>query len=242
MSSRNGVWIPAEIWDDPAFSMNKKALLTEINNLHALGECRASNAHFADFLGISKSRAESLISELKREGWVTSKIYREGKQFSKRVLYPTAKTASLFAGYEVLLPTPENRGTLPLNSGAPSPQNQGHPPPKNSGGNITKNKTEIKTDTPYPFELNLSAWKQWTEYKKTQFGFRYKTQATEKTAYEQLIQLSSGDHHQQQLIVNQSIAQGWKGLFVLKDQLVQPRSTQDRLTDTSWAEGMEVSL
>ncbi|WP_263079519.1 helix-turn-helix domain-containing protein [Endozoicomonas sp. Mp262] len=165
MSCRKGVWIPSTVWESKELSWQKKVLIIEINTLHSAGGCHASNAHFASFAGLSKSRIETLISELKKDGWVNSVVYRDEKKVViKRVLSPTSKTASLFAGYQVEVAAndthekdgqtlPLNSGghlppeveTLPPESGGRSPQKRQEPPPENGRGINTMNNTVINT-------------------------------------------------------------------------------------------------
>ncbi len=58
-------------------------------------------------------------------------------------------------------------------------------------------------------------WQRWKKYKLEQFGFKYKSQSTEKTAYNRLMQLAGNNPKTAKEIINQSIANGWKGFFPL---------------------------
>lgn len=81
-----------------------------------------------------------------------------------------------------------------------------------------KNETEIKKDIPdldYG-KLNKDTWVLWIEFKKTQFKFTYKSLASEQVAINELIELSENNDSKANEIINQSIANGWKGLFQLK--------------------------
>lgn len=83
-----GVWMPDQVYGNNNLNDKEKYLLTEIANLQKLGECRASNKHFADFLGVSQRYVTKLISRLQEKGYIRSKIYRDPqtKQVLKRVL------------------------------------------------------------------------------------------------------------------------------------------------------------
>jgi len=86
-----GVWFPKEVWCNSNLSMVEKGLLVEINSLSKNGECYATNQHFADFLGISKSSVSKLIPDLVKRGYLQStliyKITEKGKkQIDKRIL------------------------------------------------------------------------------------------------------------------------------------------------------------
>ena len=85
---------------------------------------------------------------------------------------------------------------------------------------ITNNKKENNNNREdFNFE-NISSvtWFKWTDFKKSQFKFSYKTIESEQIAINELIKLSFNDAVIADKIVNQSIAQGWKGLFELKEK------------------------
>lgn len=61
------------------------------------------------------------------------------------------------------------------------------------------------------------AFTAWLEYKEKQFKFKYKTERSLKAVYDNLLNLSSGDPAKAMQIVDQSMSNGWKGLFELKE-------------------------
>lgn len=69
-----------------------------------------------------------------------------------------------------------------------------------------------------PFDSkNFSdAWEFWKEYKRTQFKDKYKTTATEQIALKQLNKIANFNEQTAIAIIEQSIANTWKGLFELK--------------------------
>lgn len=80
----------------------------------------------------------------------------------------------------------------------------------------------------------MNAFSTWLEYKKRQFDFEYKTEPALKAVYSELILLSKGDPALAMKIVEQSMSNGWKGLFELKinnNNNNEPRiKTQDKFT------------
>jgi len=66
-------------------------------------------------------------------------------------------------------------------------------------------------------ELNIEVWKKWRAYRKETFRLTYKP-IGEKAAIGKLMRLSQGCHKVQEQIINQSIENGWKGIFDLKQQ------------------------
>ncbi|WP_421901280.1 helix-turn-helix domain-containing protein [Maridesulfovibrio sp.] len=83
-----GVWIPREIWLSKKLTLQEKVFLAEIESLDNEKGCFASNAYFAEFFDLSKTRVSLVIRSLVKKGCVTSEIhYKEGsKEILKRVL------------------------------------------------------------------------------------------------------------------------------------------------------------
>ncbi len=79
---------------------------------------------------------------------------------------------------------------------------------------IDKAKDKDK-DKIYPDELNFEAWDLWKEFRKEQFRTKYKP-IGEKAAVKKILNLSNGDKDIQAQIIQQSIENGWRGLFELK--------------------------
>lgn len=69
----------------------------------------------------------------------------------------------------------------------------------------------------FPFSDDFrKIWSGWLEYKKKEFKFQYKTVKSEQMAINQLDKLSGGDENLALKIIEQSIVNGWKGLFSVK--------------------------
>lgn len=56
-------------------------------------------------------------------------------------------------------------------------------------------------------------WNMWLYYKKECHRFEYKSAISEQAALNQLVDLSEGDEEHAARILNQSMANNWKGLF-----------------------------
>jgi len=75
----------------------------------------------------------------------------------------------------------------------------------------------VKQEMQYPPQLNIEAWNEWKAYRRENKMKAYKPSArSEGVAVNNLIKLSKGDHHTQLLIVQQSMANGYQGLFEVK--------------------------
>jgi len=87
-----------------------------------------------------------------------------------------------------------------------------------------------------PFTSNfISYWNGWKKYKKVDLKFQYKSIESEQASLDELVKKSNNDELTAILILKQSMANGWKGFFELK----QP---QNGTTKLGTSEAREVSL
>ena len=82
---------------------------------------------------------------------------------------------------------------------------------------MDKDKVKEEIELPFVSEFFAEIWNAWKDYKKKEFKFTYKTKQSELAALNELIKLSKGHEDQAIKILNQSMANGWKGLFNLKE-------------------------
>lgn len=80
----------------------------------------------------------------------------------------------------------------------------------------------------------IEKWDMWLYYKREAHRFQYATTISEQAALNQLVDLSEGDEEHAARILNQSMANNWKGLFKVhnpkKDKNV--KSTTEKGTKT----------
>ena len=74
-----GFMIPIEWWEAEDLSISEAILLTEIKRLSTDNGCLETNAYFAKFMGLSKSRISELINQLKAKGYVRNDYYTDSK-------------------------------------------------------------------------------------------------------------------------------------------------------------------
>lgn len=86
-------------------------------------------------------------------------------------------------------------------------------------------KREEEIIWPFDSENFISFWDKWKEYKKQEHSFRYKSKVSEQAALKNLAELSGGAEEVAIKIIIQSIENGWKGFFNLK------QNGKNRLTD-----------
>ena len=92
--------------------------------------------------------------------------------------------------------------------------------------------SDNKGDLVYPFDTKefLEAWGLWKIYKKTEKGFKFKSLISEQAALKKLSQIADTDQDAIN-IINQSIENGWSGLFASKQKHNGQVSNYDLLTD-----------
>ncbi len=90
---------------------------------------------------------------------------------------------------------------------------------------------EIKEIIELPFVSKEfeKMWFDWKDYKKKQFKFTYRTTQSELATLQELTKLSNGQEDQAIKILNQSMANGWKGLFNLKEDAKGTTNNQRKL-------------
>ena len=84
---------------------------------------------------------------------------------------------------------------------------------------IKLNTNNSKTEgIEYPFELNVEAWEFWKDFRKKEYRKSYKNLG-EKAAIKKLLKLSTSKE-EQALILEQSMENGWIGIFALKSEKI----------------------
>ena len=101
--------------------------------------------------------------------------------------------------------------------------------------NIKLNTNNTKTERDYPFELNLDAWELWKAFRKEQFRTTYKPLG-ESAAISKLLRISNNNKEHQAQIIQQSIENGWKGLFELKTE----KQTKVQKILSNYHKGLEI--
>ena len=71
---------------------------------------------------------------------------------------------------------------------------------------------------PFEDKAFVEAWQNWKDYKRAEHGFKFKSTASEQASLHQLQNLSQDDAVTAVRIIGQSLANGWKGFFTLKNQ------------------------
>jgi hypothetical protein len=78
---------------------------------------------------------------------------------------------------------------------------------------------EVKINFLWEGDDALRMWDEWKEYKSQHFKFKYKTIQSEQAAFDSLVELSENNLLVAKEIVKQSMANGWKGFFSIKNNI-----------------------
>lgn len=81
----------------------------------------------------------------------------------------------------------------------------------------------------FPFETEnfKSIWQQWKNYKKTEHRFHFKSPQSEQSSLKGLAETAKGNEETAIAIIQQSMANGWKGFFELKTNNYAKQSTSN---------------
>ena len=83
-------------------------------------------------------------------------------------------------------------------------------------------------DLPFNSEQFIGVWNDWIEYKYLEFKFKYKSPQSMKASLKKLYRLSDGDEQNAIQIIEESMANGWKGFFKLKEE-TKPISLAEKM-------------
>lgn len=100
---------------------------------------------------------------------------------------------------------------------------------------IKEKKVKESKEVIFPFSSNLflDKWNLWVDYKKEQFNFTYKSAISKQAALNELVKLSNGQEQIAIQIILQSINNGWKGFFQLKNEQNANNKTNSRVSHTT---------
>jgi len=194
-----GVWIHKDIWLAESLSLQEKVFLAEIDSLDNEDGCFANNEYFAKFFGISKVRVSEVINSLVSKGYITSSIKQE--EGNKRIL----KTLANFSLRPSQTKDEDPRKVSFKHNNTIS----------NTSINTISNSPQVEVVPLLPFGSDefLNAWKEWVEYRKQK-----KQKLTPKSIERQLKELGGRPEKEAIAMIEQSIMNGWTGIFEIKKQ------------------------
>ncbi len=218
MSERGflGIWIPAEVWLDQRLTMTEKAFMAEVESFSKNGKTfHKSNDTIRQQYGITPKTVQRIIKKL--------------VELELLECYFNGRVRHLSLG---------SMGKMTSLHGKNDDSASSKFPHTNTVERTTKNTS--KKEVVYPFtEIEFSEmWKTWLQERRDR---RYKsyTDNGEQAALHNLKKMANDDYRIAIAIVQQSIAQGWQGLFELKGGSTRKRPELDREQALAWAAGKQ---
>jgi hypothetical protein len=194
-----GVWIPAGVFQTSKVSITAKVVYGVVEALDNDDGCFASNAYLSRHLGLGERQIRNILQELDEANLIT-RVEVDGR----RVIRTVEKTAVVKAlGEEVNCLG--GRKNIATGGGKKLP---------------TYNKEDNKSDKdtvkqqiwiarlPFGSEAFLTAWKSWVAYRK-----EMKKTLTDSSVQAQCKEFVLWGEAKSIASIEQSIKQGWQGLF-----------------------------
>lgn len=210
VSDRKGFWIPLWIWEHHELAIHDKLLLADVVNMTAGGNIYfKSNARIAADLGCSTATVKRSLATLKEHGLLT---YDDVGQNNVRVLKCPGVAQNEPAQND---PVGGSKRSRPRVKKTPTPdQNEPHKSKENSTDKNTLKSTDVVL--PFASDAFAQAWREWLDERTQRKNKKY-TPRGEQGALHNLQKISNSDERTAIGIIQQSIVQGWQGLFPLRN-------------------------
>ena len=202
-----GVWIPAAIFQTPSISITAKVVYGVLESLDNEGGCFASNAYLSKHLGLEVRQVQNILADLETAGLIT-RVEETGRRII-RTIERVAVTKALADGQVT-----RSEGCKKVQGGMQKP----------AQGVCTKlhtyNKEDNKGDKdtvqgqmwivrlPFGSEAFIASWKSWVAYRK-----EMKKKLTDSSVQAQFKEFALWGEQKSTEAIEQSIKQGWQGLF-----------------------------
>ena len=186
-----GVWIPKEIYQDRELNPTEKLILSDIATL---GDYFKSNETIAIEVGVAQCTVTRSIKKFEKLGYI--KTQYDGRTRLIKLRMTLSKLLKQTKQID------EADYANCLHSIQDSKQLSKH----------------ISKGVVFPFKEKefLDAWKIWIEERAANKYKKY-TERAEQAALHKLQKISNHDYKTAVAIINESISNGWRGLFPLKE-------------------------
>ena len=199
-----GVWIPAFIWLDKRLTAVEKVLLAEVDSFTARDQdYYKANETIAGELGCSVSSTKRAVAKLIELGYVERVAFDGRRRALRSQIEPAARSERSGSSLKWSQQTAQNEPAASSKRTASKTER--------------KNKKKSIEEIALPWPEFDSVWSAWREYKLKEHNFKYKSAASEQVALKNLQRISNDNAEIARTIIEQSIANGWKGLFAPRD-------------------------
>ncbi|MCE0965654.1 helix-turn-helix domain-containing protein [Pseudomonas sp. NMI4491_12] len=222
--------------------LRKLVLIKLADNASDLGECWPSYQHIADQCEISKRSVMLHVSNLEAQGLLKKEIRKGGpKGNSSNLYYLTLRGAAyspgvvqeIHQGGAAAAPG-GSAGAAPRTSHSFEPVTEPVEQTVADAPSVKKRASKFDPLTCKPGNVSEQTWADWCQHRK-----EIRKPLTATTCAKQAKTLAG--HHAPDSVINQSISNGWTGLFPEKvlpgAQQGQRRNGPD-FDDTSWADDL----
>ncbi len=203
--------IPAIVRYDKDLTPNAKLLYAEITSLCNMnGTCNASTEYFCKLYQVSKASVQNCLKILEDKGFIGIEVvYKKGSKeiltrYIKILDYPSKEILTT-PSKEILIDNITSNKLLDKNINLTDSNNITPTPLKSEKENLDFIQDELKP-----------VYQEWLKYRKEIKKPLKETSI--KANYNQLLRLANNDIDTAKAIINQSIANGWQGLFEIKQQ------------------------
>lgn len=80
---------------------------------------------------------------------------------------------------------------------------------------------------PYQTETFYNLWAEWKEYRAKEHKFKFKSEKSEQAALIRIAEITQTEDEARTIIIN-SMSNGWKGLFPLKQNIYVKQATTEQ--------------
>ncbi|MBH3342480.1 helix-turn-helix domain-containing protein [Pseudomonas parafulva] len=222
--------------------LRKLVLIKLADNANDMGECWPSYQHIADQCEIGRSTVKVHIRELEKSGLLRREFRRKGELNQSNVFHLALNGGAAPALGGGAGDNPPGAGDNPGGGAGAAPRTSHSFEPVTEPVEQTvadapsaKKKTpKFDPMTAKPSNVTEQAWADWCQHRR-EIGKRLT-----KTTCERQAKTLAG-HHSPDAVINQSISNGWTGLFpdkVLPGAQQGQRRNGPDFNDTSWADDL----
>jgi hypothetical protein len=194
-----GVWIPAGVFQTQNVSLTAKVVYGVVDALDNDAGCFASNAYLSRHLGLGERQVRNILQELDEANLIT-RVDVDGR----RVIRTVEKTAIVKALGEA-----KNclggRKNIATGGGKKLPT---YNKEDNKGDKDTGKELGWIVCLPFGSEAFIASWKSWVAYRK-----EMKKKLTDSSVQAQFKEFALWGEQKSTEAIEQSIKQGWQGLF-----------------------------
>lgn len=236
----SGVWIPREVVLDATLSPLGKLLFSVIQSLDGGDGCSASNSYISTIIGADERYLRRLLSELEDRGLIIRVEAPDGSRLIKTSVTAALEKTIVQQGGE----GEKDRGgrvkKTPPASYKDSKEDITIPPTPLEGGLDSDRKPRAEkveyvvheSELPFQSDRFKTAWRDWVRFRA-----EAKKKMTPMTASRQLAVLKAFGEENSIASIEQSIRNGWQGLFEVKQSFQRQQPTKRLLTDDDHAKG-----